>query len=52
MRLKATFAQLETRGRLRKLARKYGAPEATKAEWTATRDGRRRVLETLKKIAN
>lgn len=50
MRIKATFAQLETRGRLRKLARKYGAPEATAAQWKATREGRRRVLEQLAKL--
>jgi|GEM_PF-6534167 len=52
MRTKPTMAQLETRGRLRKLARKYGAPEATPAQWKATREGRKRVLEQLAKMGH
>lgn len=50
MRTKPTFAQLETRDRLRKLARKYGAPEPTAAQRRATEDGRRRVMEALVKV--
>ena len=50
MRMLPTRSQLETRGRLRKLARKYGAPEPTDAQRRATAEARRRVIESLQKV--
>lgn len=52
MKMLPTKAQLETRGRLRKLARQYGAPQATDAERKATERARRAVMEQLAKMAN